>query len=218
MTSTLGSRLAWTVAAPVLLLVLAVAACGATTTTSTPPTASATATATATTTPAASASPTDSPASPTPSATAGWVSYTSTTNHLTFEHPAAMKPLECGWTYIDPANPGSCRQGDGFCCVFFRSSDDGVTQGFSDISSNPTLYAGGITRSVVTVDGVTGTRLSGTQTEGQGGGPQVEYDFTKDGRAYNLFAYVGGQSDSLVASAPSVGVFDQMVQTVVFTS
>jgi len=129
-----------------------------------------------------------------------------------------MKPLECGWTYIDPANPGSCPQGDGLCCVFFRSSDDGVTAGFSDISTNPSLFTGGITRTDVTVDGVTGTRLSGTQTEGQGGGPQVEYDFTTNGRAYSLFAYVGGESDSLIPSAPSAGVFDRMVQTVVFTS
>ncbi len=146
------------------------------------------------------------------------MSYTSVANHLTFEHPADMKPLECGWAYIDPANPVSCPQGDGLCCVFFRSSDDGVTEGFSDISTNPSLYAGGITRTSVTVDGVTGTRLSGTQTEGQGGGPQVEYDFTTDGRAYNLFAYVGGRPDSLIASAPSAGVFDQIVQTVVFIS
>jgi hypothetical protein len=68
------------------------------------------------------------------------------------------------------------------------------------------------------VDGVTGTRLSGTQTIGQGGGPQVEYDFTTKGRTYNLFAYVGGESDSLVASAPSASVFDHIAQTVTFTN
>jgi hypothetical protein len=216
MTSTQGGRRAFVVAVPVLALVMAVAACGASATATAPP-PSTSATATAATTPTAIPSPTAFSALPTPSGPAGWVSYTSTANHLTFEHPAEMNPLECGWVWVDATTATSCPQGDGLCCVFFRSSDDGVTGGFSDISTNPGLYTGGITRSVVTVDGVTGTRLSGIQTVGQGGGPQIEYDFTTDGRAYSLFAYVAGP-DSLIVGAPSASVVDQMVQTVVFTT
>ena len=201
------------IAAAVLLLGF-VAACGTTTTNSPTPTAPPTAAA-STATPAVSAS---AVASSTPDATAGWVSYTSPANHLTFRHPADMKPLECEWAFIDPANPTSCPQGDGFCCIFFRSSDNGQTGGFSLISTSPGLYTGGVQQTSVTVDGVSGTRLSGIQTIGQGGGPQVEYDFTTKGRTYNLFAYVGGSPSSLEASAPTAGLFDQIVQTVTFTS
>jgi hypothetical protein len=129
-----------------------------------------------------------------------------------------MHPLECGWVFIDPTNRASCPQGDGFCCVFIRSSDNGQTGAFSTISSNPALYAHGIQQTSVTVDGVTGTRLSGVQTEGQGGGPQIEYDFTISGRTYDFFAYVGGSPSSLEAGAPSAVLFDQIVQTVTFTS
>jgi len=160
--------------------------------------------------PVASASPTRDP-------TAGWVSYTSAVNHLTFRHPADMQPLECGWVFIDPANPTSCPQGDGLCCVFLRSSDNGQTGAFSLISTNPNLYPGGIQRDSVVVDGVTGARLYGIQTSGQGGGPQVEYDFATHGRTYNFFADVGGHPDSLEAGAPSTNLFDQIVQTVIFT-
>ena len=87
----------------------------------------------------------------------------------------------------------------------------------STISSTPDLYAHGIQQTSVTVDGVSGTRLSGVQTEGQGGGPQVEYDFTITGRTYDFFAYVGGSPSSLEAGAPSASLFDQIVQTVTFT-
>jgi hypothetical protein len=130
-----------------------------------------------------------------------------------------MKPLECGWVYIAPNNPSSCPLGDGFCCIFLSSSDNGQTGSESLISTNPSasLYAGGIQRTSVTVDGVTGTRLSGTQTFGMGVGPQVEYDFTTGGRTYNFFAYAGGQSDSLDPVAPSAAVFDQIVRTATFT-
>jgi hypothetical protein len=129
-----------------------------------------------------------------------------------------MQPLECGWVFIDPTNPTSCPQGDGLCCVFIRSSDNGQTGAISLISSTPDLYADGIQQTSVTVDGRAGTRLYGIQTEGQGGGPQVEYDFTINGRTYDLFAYVGGSPSSLEAAAPSASLFDQIVQTVVFTS
>jgi hypothetical protein len=167
--------------------------------------------------PVASAPPNAAPPAPTLDGTAGWLSYTSPANHLTFMHPPDMRPLECGWVFIDPTNPPSCPQGDGFCCVFFRSSDNGQTGAFSSISSNPNLFADGIQRTTVTVDGVMGTRLSGIQTEGQGGGPQVEYDFTTMGRVYTLFAYVSGSRSSLDAAAPSASLFDQIVQTVMFT-
>jgi hypothetical protein len=79
-------------------------------------------------------------------------------------------------------------------------------------------YIGRVQRASVTVNGVTGTRLSGTQTVGQGGGPQVEYDFTTQGRTYNLSAYVCGSPYSLEAAASSESLFDQVVQTVTFTS
>lgn len=133
-------------------------------------------------------------------------------------HPPDMQPLECGWVFIDPTNPTSCPQGDGFCCVFFSASDNGQTGASSSISADPGLYADGIQQTSVTVDGVTGTRLSGVQTEGQGGGPQVEYDFTTMGRRYILFAYVSGSPSSLDASAPNTSLFDQIVQTVMFTN
>jgi hypothetical protein len=194
------------------LLLGFVAACGGTTAATSTPTASAV---------GASASPTETAsavAPSTPDMTAGWVSYTSPANHLTFQHPPDMQPLECGWAFIDPTNPSSCPQGDGQCCVFLRSSDNGETGAMSLISDHTNLYPGGIERNSVTVDGVTGTRLSGIQTIGQGGGPQVEYDFTTNGRTYNFFAYVGGSPTSLEPGAPSPSLFDQIVQTVVFTS
>jgi hypothetical protein len=129
-----------------------------------------------------------------------------------------MKPMECGWVFIDPTNPTSCPEGDGECCVFLRSSDNGETGAMSLISTNPNLYGDGIQRSAVSVDGVTGTRLSGVQTEGQGGGPQVEYDFTTLGRTYNFFAYLGGSSTSIDPAAPNAALFDQIIHTVTFTS
>ena len=194
-----------------VLLLSMTAACGAAKASSTTPTPS----------PTAPASPSPSAASAvapfTPVATAGWVSYASAVNHVTFRHPADMKPLECGWVYIAPNNPTSCPLGDGFCCIFFRSSDNGETGTMSLISTNLSLYTGGVQRTSVTVDGVTGTRLSGTQTFGMGVGPQVEYDFKTGGRTYNLFAYAGGQSDSLDPVAPSAAVFDQIVRTATFT-
>src|SRR5580692_3801831 len=93
---------------------------------------------------AASATPNAALPAPTLDGTAGWLSYTSPANHLTFMHPPDMRPLECGWVFIDPTNPPSCPQGDGFCCVFFRSSDNGQTGVFSSISSNPNLFADAI--------------------------------------------------------------------------
>jgi hypothetical protein len=198
-----GSHKTGVIAAATLLIGF-VAACGTTTTSSS-------------STAAVSSSPTSSAAaSSTPDATAGWVTYTSPANHLTFKHPADMKPLECGWVFIDPTNPTSCPQGDGFCCVFLASSDNGQTGAFSLISDHRSLFSG-IQQTSSTVNGVTGTRLSGTQTTGQGGGPQVEYDFTTKGRTYNFLAIVSGPG-ALVSSAPSASLFDQIVQTVTFTS
>jgi hypothetical protein len=195
------------IVAGALVLLGFVAACGTATTSSSAPTATI-----SSNSPTATASALAS----TPDATTGWVSYTSTANHLKFKHPADMKPLECGWVFIDPSNPAYCPQGDGFCCMFLRSSDNGQAGGFSLISDHRDLFSD-VQQTSVTVDGIAGTRLSGTQTEGQGGGPQVEYDFTANGRTYNFLAIVSGPG-ALVASAPSASVFDQIVQTAVFTS
>lgn len=156
------------VIATAALLLGFVAACGTTTTSSSTATASSTAAVT-------SASPTASAsavASATPDATAGWVSYTSSANHLTLRHPADLNPLECGWVWVDATTATSCPQGDGLCCVFFRSSDNGQTGAFSLISTHTALYTGGITRTSVTVDGVIGTRLSGTRRSVKEGDPK----------------------------------------------
>lgn len=196
-----------------------VASCGTSTTSS-----SSTAGVSASASPSASAPPTATPVpTPVPTAdpTAGWVSYHSAANHLTFKHPAALKPLECEWVLIQPGvSPNTCPHGDGFCCVFLAASDNGQTGGFSLISDHPALYSN-VLRTAVTVNGVKGTRTSGTQTEGQGSGSpqiahQVEYDFTTGGRTYNFLANVGPADSGVATDAIAPPLFDQLVQTVTF--
>ena len=66
----------------------------------------------------------------------------------------------------------------------------------------------------VQVNGVSGTRLSGDQTEGQGSGSsQLEYDVEANGRSYYVLAIVGGIAGTKTASVVQV---DQFVQTFAF--
>ncbi len=177
----------------------------------------------------ASATPTPAPsptaglpttAAPTPDPMAGWLTYHSAANHLSFRHPADWSPAECGWVFIQPGSHSpTCPQGDGFCCVFLAASDNGQTGSFSLISTNRGLYSN-VQQMPATVNGVTGVRLSGTQTQGQGSGsgqmaPQIEYDFSTGGRTYHFLADVG-PADSGTSGAVTAGQFDQLVQSVTF--
>ena len=175
--------------------------------------------------PASSASATASPvstlsASPTSSAPAGWVPYSSTTYHVAFYHPAGWSVV-CdqptgNWLLIDTAaRYTDCPQGDGMLGIFIASVAAGAQpNGLGLISTNPSLYSN-VTRSMVTIDGVSGTRITGDQTTGQGSGTsQIEYDLTTGGRSYSFLALVS--VPGAVTATPSQ--FDQFMQTVSFTN
>ncbi len=154
---------------------------------------------------------------PTPEPTAGWLSYHSAANHITFKHPSNWVPLECGWVYVGTLSGQSSNvcPTDGAGGLFLAASDNGQTGGFSSISSNPQLYAH-LKRTSVTVNGVVGMRVSADQITGQGGGSsQVEYKFTAAGRSFTFLAYTvwpGYQAGDLTAQ------FDHLVQSVIFGS
>jgi hypothetical protein len=85
--------------------------------------------------------------------------------------------------------------------------------GLSLISTSKSLYSN-VQTATVEVNGVSGTRLSGDQTEGQGSGSsQVEYDVEAGGRTYYVLAVVGGIAGIKTATAAQV---DQFVQTFAF--
>jgi hypothetical protein len=101
---------------------------------------------------------------------------------------------------------------DGSGGIILAASDNHQQGAFSTISSNLALFDH-VQRSSVTVDGLTGTRISADQIHGQGGGSQVEYDFRSGSRTYTLYATVkwpGYQLGDITQQ------FDQLVETVTF--
>ncbi|MDQ6847010.1 MAG: hypothetical protein M3019_05430 [Candidatus Dormibacteraeota bacterium] len=109
--------------------------------------------------------------------------------------------------------PGSGCPTDGAGGVLLAGPGVTANQSFSDISGNPSLYAN-VMRTAVTVDGVSGFRISANQTAGQGAGSsQVEYDFTAAGTRYTFLAYVkwpGYETGDITSQ------FDLLVSTVTF--
>lgn len=101
---------------------------------------------------------------------------------------------------------------DGSGGIILAASDNHQLGAFSTISSNLALFAD-VQRSSVTVDGLTGTRITADQIHGQGGGSQIEYDFKSGSRTYTFYATVrwpGYQVGDITQQ------FDQLVQTVTF--
>jgi hypothetical protein len=147
------------------------------------------------------------------------VPWASTNYHVSFYHPTSWK-VACDqssgtWLLIDPAaRYSTCPQGDGIIGIFIASGAAGAQpSGLSLISTNPSLYSN-THQSMVTVDGVSGTRITGDQTAGQGSGSsQVEYDFTTGARTFNFLAIVSAPGATTITAAQ----FDQFVQTVSFS-
>ena len=82
--------------------------------------------------------------------------------------------------------------------------------GITLISTNPSLY-GSVQTTTINVNGVTGMRVAGDQTSGQGSGTsQLEYDLETGGRTYYVLAIVGGITGTRTATAAQV---DQFVAT-----
>ena len=197
-----------TVAAALVLLVV-VAACAATTTGSTTPIASPTPTASAT--PAVSAA-----SSPTPEPPAGWVSYHSTVNQLTFFHPAAWQPVECnGVTAIDNATP-TCTPGEGPAATLTVFADQGLM--------NDT---GGWPASTVSVNGAAGrcfTDSRTTQTPAPDSGPVLAYasytvcDVPTGIRVYHFTFIVPPTSERNPSDDVTQSQFEQFLRTVRFDS
>ena len=102
---------------------------------------------------------------------------------------------------------------DGSGGIILAASDNHQQGMFSTISSNPALFDH-VQRSSVTVDGLTGTRISADQVHGVGGGSTViEYDFTARSRTYTFLGTVrwpGYQPGDVTRQ------FDQLVETVTF--
>jgi hypothetical protein len=158
---------------------------------------------------------------PRPSATssipAGWTPYTSATQHVAFDLPPPWTVIcdsstGASWLLVDAGGLyGSCPQGDGQVGIFVESvAGTGPPAALSLISTNRTLYAN-VQTSSVTVNGVSGMRLSGDQTQGQGSGTsQVEYDVATAGRTWYVLAVVGGVGGTKTATPAQV---DQFVQT-----
>lgn len=209
MTLSVSSRSAGYLA---ILAVSFLAACGA---------AGASASPTASQTPATSSTPQPTP---TPSATstvpAGWTSYTSATQKVAFGLPPTWKVLcddgvSAPWLLVDSGGLYTgCPQGDGQVGIFVESViGTGPPTGLSLISTSRSLYSN-VHITTVQVNGVSGTRLSGDQTEGQGSGSsQLEYDVEASGRSYYVLAIVGGIAGTKTASVVQV---DQFVQTFAF--
>jgi hypothetical protein len=108
----------------------------------------------------------------------------------------------------------SCPLGDGQVGIFVESvAGTAPPTGISLISTHRSLYSN-VQTTTVEVNGVSGTRLSGDQTEGQGSGSsQVEYDVAAGGRTYYVLAIVGGIAGTKTATAAQV---DEFVQTFAF--
>ena len=195
-----------------ILAVSFLAACG---------TAGASASPTASQTPATSSTPQPTP---TPSATStvppGWTSYTSATQKVAFGLPPTWKVycddgVSAPWLLVVSGGLYTgCPQGDGQVGIFVESViGTGPPTGLSLISTSRSLYSD-VHITTVQVNGVSGTRLSGDQTEGQGSGSsQLEYDVEASGRSYYVLAIVGGIAGTKTATAAQV---DQFVQTLAF--
>jgi hypothetical protein len=164
---------------------------------------------------AATATPTIG-ATPTADATAAWTTYHSAANHLTFKHPNSWIPQECGWVFMWGTMIGVDNAHcpiDGSGGIILAASDNHQQGAFSTISSNLALYAH-VQRSSVTVDGLTGTRITADQILGVGGGSsQIEYDFKSEARTYTLYATVKWPGYQL---GDITHQFDQLVETVTF--
>jgi hypothetical protein len=119
------------------------------------------------------------------------------------------------WLLVDSGGLYTgCPQGDGQVGIFVESviGTDPPT-GLSLISTSRSLYSN-VHITTVQVNGVSGSRLSGDQTEGQGSGSsQLEYDVEASGRSYYVLAIVGGIAGTKTATAAQV---DQFVQTLAF--
>jgi hypothetical protein len=102
---------------------------------------------------------------------------------------------------------------DGSGGLILAASDNHQQGVFSTISSNLALFDH-VQRSSVTVDGLTGTRISADEVHGVGGGSsQIEYDFTAQSRTYTFWGTVkwpGYQPGDITRQ------FDQLVETVTF--
>ena len=119
------------------------------------------------------------------------------------------------WLLVDAGGLyTSCPQGDGQVGIFVKSvAGTAPPAGVPLISTNRSLYTN-VQTTTVEVSGVSGTRLSGDQTQGQGSGSsQVEYDVKAGGRTYYVLAVVGGIAGTRTATAAQV---DQFVQTFAF--
>jgi hypothetical protein len=210
MTPSVSSRIAGCLAIPAIGCL---AACG---------TAGSSPSPVASQTPATTSSPPDalSPSARS-SIPAGWSSYTSATQQVAFDLPPSWKvycddTVSASWLLVDAGGLyTSCPQGDGQVGIFVGSfAGTDPPAGLSLISTNRSLYSN-VQATTVTVNGVSGTRLSGEQTEGQGfGSSQVEYDVRTGGRAYYVLAVVGGVAGTKTATAAQV---DQFVQTFAFS-
>jgi hypothetical protein len=171
-------------------------------------------------TPAAASSTPDTPSpSATPSIPSGWTPYTSATQQVAFDLPPGWKvfcdDVSASWLLVDSGGLyTSCPQGDGQVGIFVASvAGTAPPVGLSLISTSKSLYSN-VQTATVEVNGVSGTRLSGDQTEGQGSGSsQVEYDVEAGGRTYYVLAVVGGIAGIKTAAAAQV---DQFVQTFAF--
>jgi hypothetical protein len=110
--------------------------------------------------------PTATPSS-TPDSTAGWVSYHSEVNHLSFRHPAPRQPVECnGVTAVDNTS-ATCTPGGGPAATLIIFTDQGQTN-----------YTGAWAASPVSVNGVAGkcfTDTPTTQTPAPNNGPVLAY-------------------------------------------
>ena len=171
-------------------------------------------------TPAAASSTPDTPSpSATPSIPSGWTPYTSATQQVAFDLPPGWKvycdDVSASWLLVDSGGLyTSCPQGDGQVGIFVASvAGTAPPMGLSLISTSKSLYSN-VQTATVEVNGVSGTRLAGDQTEGQGSGSsQVEYDVEAGGRTYYVLAVVGGIAGIKTAAAAQV---DQFVQTFTF--
>jgi hypothetical protein len=181
--------------AAAVLLLGAVAACGTTTT--------------------SSATPVVSPApSSTPDPTAGWVSYHSMANHLSFRHPTTWQPVECnGVTAVD--NPSAtCTPGEGAAATLTIFTDQGQTN-----------YSGAWAESPVSVNGIAGkcfTDTPTTQTPAPNNGPVLAYssytvcDVTTGARTYHFTFIVPRASDPNSSNSVTQAQFELFLQTVTF--
>jgi hypothetical protein len=165
----------------------------------------------------ASSTPSASPASSsTPDPTAGWVSYRSTTNHLTFRHPAVWQPVECnGVTAVDNAT-ATCTPGEGPAATLTIFTDQGQTN-----------YTGGWSRSAVSVNGQAGkcfTDSPTTQTPVPNNGPVLAYssytvcDVATGSRTYHFTFYVPSPPAPNPSNHVTQVQFEQLLRTAVFDS